>query len=106
MPYVFVSSELPLETGPTTVGDTTSDRNLMQALGATLGYVRGNKSRGGSQRVYFVENRPREVLDKLELYGYRLLSTSVAANIVLVWCLYKEAASLPSTVTAGAFSPK
>ncbi|KAG7461250.1 hypothetical protein MATL_G00208060 [Megalops atlanticus] len=99
MPYVFVTSQLPLETGPTIVGDSTSDSHLMQALGARHDY-------SNNQLVYIVENRPREVLDKLELYGYRMLSMSVVANTVLVWCLYKEAASLPSTVTAGAFSPQ
>lgn len=34
MPYVFVSTRIRLETGPTVVGDEQSDPQLMAYLGA------------------------------------------------------------------------
>ncbi|CAG2182895.1 unnamed protein product, partial [Oppiella nova] len=43
MPYVLVSTQIRLECGPTIVGDTTSDPQLMQYLNAEKSTPIGNK---------------------------------------------------------------
>ncbi|XP_040054953.1 GTP cyclohydrolase 1 feedback regulatory protein [Gasterosteus aculeatus] len=84
MPYVFVSTQIRLETGPTNVGDEYSDAALMIYLGARKTTMLGNNF-----SEYHVDDPPRLVLDKLEKIGFRVL-TMTGVGQTLVWCLHKE----------------
>ncbi|XP_030415351.1 LOW QUALITY PROTEIN: GTP cyclohydrolase 1 feedback regulatory protein [Gopherus evgoodei] len=72
------------EVGPTMVGDEHSDQHLMDYLGAIKRNVLGNHF-----WEYYVNDAPRIVLDKLEKYGYRVVSMTGVGQ-TLVWCLHKE----------------
>ncbi|XP_035183472.1 GTP cyclohydrolase 1 feedback regulatory protein [Oxyura jamaicensis] len=72
------------EVGPTMVGDEHSDPNLMRYLGATKRNMLGNHF-----WEYYVDDAPRIVLNKLERYGYRVVSMTGVGQ-TLVWCLHKE----------------
>lgn len=83
MPYVLISTQIRLETGPTIVGDEHSDEVLMNYLGAEKTTVLGNNF-----SEYRVEYPPRMVLDKLETIGYNVISMTGLGQ-TLVWCLHK-----------------
>ncbi|XP_059809134.1 GTP cyclohydrolase 1 feedback regulatory protein [Hypanus sabinus] len=83
MPYVLISTQIRLETGPTIVGDENSDVNLMNYLGAEKTTVLGNNF-----SEYRVKYPPRVVLDKLEVLGYHVISMTGVGQ-TLVWCLHK-----------------
>ncbi|KAF6731677.1 GTP cyclohydrolase 1 feedback regulatory protein [Oryzias melastigma] len=85
MPYILISTQIRLETGPTNVGDEFSDPAVMNYLGARKTTVLGNNF-----SEYHVEEPPRLVLDKLEKIGFRVLSMTGVGQ-TLVWCLHKEA---------------
>ncbi|KAH1172299.1 GTP cyclohydrolase 1 feedback regulatory protein isoform X2 [Mauremys mutica] len=84
MPYVLISTQIRMEVGPTMVGDEHSDQHLMDYLGAIKRNVLGNHF-----WEYYVNDAPRIVLDKLEKYGYRVVSMTGVGQ-TLVWCLHKE----------------
>ncbi|XP_052768873.1 GTP cyclohydrolase 1 feedback regulatory protein-like [Mya arenaria] len=84
MPYVFVSTQIRLETGPTTVGDEWSDKELMDLLGATL-----VKALGNNFSEYQTEDPPRLVLNKLEQAGYRLVTTTGVGQ-TCIWTMFRE----------------
>ncbi|XP_006024679.2 GTP cyclohydrolase 1 feedback regulatory protein isoform X2 [Alligator sinensis] len=77
------------EVGPTMVGDEHSDLALMNYLGATKRNMLGNHF-----WEYYVNDAPRTVLDKLENYGYRVVSMTGVGQ-TLVWCLHKEDNNVP-----------
>ncbi|XP_041702897.1 GTP cyclohydrolase 1 feedback regulatory protein [Coregonus clupeaformis] len=84
MPYVLVSTQIRLETGPTMVGDVYSDPAIMNYLGATKTTMLGNNF-----SEYHVDDPPRLVLDKLEKIGFRVV-TMTGVGQTLVWCMHKE----------------
>ncbi|NXC84787.1 GFRP protein, partial [Cercotrichas coryphoeus] len=84
MPYLLISTQIRLETGPTMVGDEHSDPHLMSILGATKRNTLGNNF-----CEYYVNDAPRLVLDKLESLGYRVVSMTGVGQ-TLVWCLHRE----------------
>ncbi|XP_032882576.1 GTP cyclohydrolase 1 feedback regulatory protein [Amblyraja radiata] len=83
MPYVLISTQIRLETGPTIVGDENSDVTIMNYLGAEKTTILGNNF-----SEYRVIHAPRIVLDKLEDLGYRVV-TMTGVGQTLVWCLHK-----------------
>ncbi|XP_036398664.1 GTP cyclohydrolase 1 feedback regulatory protein [Megalops cyprinoides] len=85
MPYVLISTQIRLETGPTMVGDEYSDPAIMNYLGARKTTILGNNF-----SEYHVDDPPRLVLDKLEKIGYRVVNMTGVGQ-TLVWCLHKEA---------------
>ncbi|KAM9065354.1 GTP cyclohydrolase 1 feedback regulatory protein isoform X2 [Sarcophilus harrisii] len=84
MPYLLISTQIRMEVGPTMVGDEFSDKELMGYLGATKRNMLGNNF-----CEYYVNDPPRIVLDKLEVWGYRVVSMTGVGQ-TLVWCLHKE----------------
>ncbi|TDG98721.1 hypothetical protein EPR50_G00203370 [Perca flavescens] len=84
MPYMFISTQIRLENGPTNVGDEYSDATVMNYLGARKTTMLGNNF-----SEYHVDDPPRLVLDKLEQIGFRVL-TMTGVGQTLVWCLHKE----------------
>ncbi|XP_046877758.1 GTP cyclohydrolase 1 feedback regulatory protein-like isoform X2 [Hypomesus transpacificus] len=84
MPYVLISTLLRLETGPTMVGDESSDPAIMNYLGAKKTNALGNNF-----SEYHVEEPPRVVMDKLEKMGFSVISMTGVGQ-TLVWCLHKD----------------
>ncbi|NP_001086102.1 GTP cyclohydrolase 1 feedback regulatory protein [Xenopus laevis] len=84
MPYVLISTQIRMETGPTIVGDEFSDLVLMAQLEADKRTVLGNNF-----SEYYVNEPPRVTLNKLERLGYRVVSMTGVGQ-TLVWCLHKE----------------
>ncbi|RXG61096.1 GTP cyclohydrolase 1 feedback regulatory protein [Armadillidium vulgare] len=75
----YVKSET--ETGPTYVGDSFSDPELMSYLGATR-----IREPCYNFDVYKTENCVRVVLDKLEMRGYHVVSCT-AMDHQCIWTL-------------------
>eukprot|EP00088_Acartia_fossae_P015671 TRINITY_DN18625_c0_g1_i3.p1 TRINITY_DN18625_c0_g1~~TRINITY_DN18625_c0_g1_i3.p1 ORF type:complete len:106 (-),score=4.74 TRINITY_DN18625_c0_g1_i3:223-501(-) len=71
MPYIFVSTLFRLENGPCIVGDQNSDPQLMKYLGAE-----SKRENGQLFSIWETKLLPRDVLNKLELKGYKVVSTS------------------------------
>ncbi|GFS22096.1 GTP cyclohydrolase 1 feedback regulatory protein [Elysia marginata] len=90
MPHVIISSQVRLDVGPTFVGDEWSDPELMESLNASL-----IKQLGNNYAQYKTELAPRQVLDRLETKGFRLLAMTGVGQ-TCIWTLHKE----PSTVSA------
>ncbi|KAH3859469.1 GTP cyclohydrolase 1 feedback regulatory protein-like [Dreissena polymorpha] len=88
MPYVIVSTQIRLECGPTTVGDEWSDKELMAYLGAELIQILGNNF-----KEYRTNDVVRSVLNKLELKGYKLVS-STGVGQTIVFSMYKPDSSI------------
>ncbi|KAG9268171.1 GTP cyclohydrolase 1 feedback regulatory protein isoform X1 [Astyanax mexicanus] len=88
MPYLLISTQIRLETGPTMVGDEFSDPSIMSYLGARKTTMLGNNF-----SEYHVDEPPRMVLDKLEKIGYKVV-TMTGVGQTLVWCLHKESSDL------------
>ncbi|OCT66396.1 GTP cyclohydrolase 1 feedback regulatory protein [Xenopus laevis] len=84
MPYVLISTQIRMETGPTIVGDEFSDIQLMAQLEADKRTVLGNNF-----SEYYVNEPPHVTLNKLEKLGYRVVSMTGVGQ-TLVWCLHKE----------------
>lgn len=82
MPYVLVSTQIRLESGPTICGDAWSDETLMAYLGAKLVQLPGNNF-----SEYRVDDAPRVVLNKLELLGYKVV-TMGGVGQTAIWTLY------------------
>ncbi|XP_030212496.1 GTP cyclohydrolase 1 feedback regulatory protein [Gadus morhua] len=85
MPYILISTQIRLETGPTNVGDEDSDPAVMNYLGARKMTMLGNNF-----SEYHVDEPPRMVLNKLEQIGFRVL-TMTGVGQTLVWCLHRDA---------------
>lgn len=83
MPYILISTQIRLESGPTIVGDEKSDPELMAYLGAEM-----QKPLGQNYPDYRTADPPRLVLDKLDQRGYRLVSACGIGQTV-IWTLYK-----------------
>ncbi len=84
MSYVFVSTQIRLESGPCRVGDESSDPDLMAHLEAEL-----VKERGVNFSYWQTELKPRQVLDRLAAKGYRLVS-STGVGQTFVATLFKS----------------
>ncbi|KAG7461251.1 hypothetical protein MATL_G00208070 [Megalops atlanticus] len=84
MPYILISTQIRLETGPTIVGDEYSDPDVMNYLGARKTTMLGNNF-----SEYHVDDPPRVILNKLELIGYRVVGMTGMGQ-TLAWCLHKE----------------
>ncbi|XP_036406445.1 GTP cyclohydrolase 1 feedback regulatory protein-like [Megalops cyprinoides] len=83
MPYILISTQIRLETGPTIVGDEYSDPDVMNYLGARKTTMLGNNF-----SEYHVDDPPRVVLNKLEMIGYRVVGMTGMGQ-TLAWCLHK-----------------
>ncbi|GFS89919.1 GTP cyclohydrolase 1 feedback regulatory protein [Nephila pilipes] len=83
MPYVVVSTQIRVESGPTVVGDEQSDPELMQYLGAQLTSQLGNDF-----KEYRSSDPPRVLLDKLELRGYKVIAMAGIGQ-TCIWTLNK-----------------
>ncbi|XP_022101313.1 GTP cyclohydrolase 1 feedback regulatory protein-like isoform X3 [Acanthaster planci] len=88
MPYVFVSTQIRLECGPTICGDEQSDPELMHYLGATL-----TKQFGNNFKEWRTDLLPRVVLDRLEAKGYRVISATGMGQ-TMVWTMHKKQVEL------------
>lgn len=84
MPYLLISCQIRLASGPTTCGDEWADVELMKYLGAKLVHTFGN-----TFKEYISEDPPRMVLDKLDQKGYKVI-TATGVGQTLVWTLYKD----------------
>lgn len=84
MPYVLISTQIRMETGPTVVGDESSDCTLMARLAANKRTVLGNNF-----SEWYVDDPPCVVLNKLEKLGYRVVSMTGVGQ-TLVWCLHNQ----------------
>ncbi|XP_043930124.1 GTP cyclohydrolase 1 feedback regulatory protein [Protopterus annectens] len=83
MPYVLISTQIRLETGPTMVGDEYSDPSLMAYLGARKTTVLGNNF-----SEYHVEGHlvcPEQAGEE----GVRVISMTGVGQ-TLIWCLHKK----------------
>ncbi|OQR83414.1 GTP cyclohydrolase 1 feedback regulatory-like protein [Achlya hypogyna] len=81
--FLLVSTEVTVTTGPTIVGDETSDADLMKTLGARL-----VQAKCQTYKHYAVAAPPRAVLDQLERLGFELKGMSGLGQS-LVWTLHK-----------------
>ncbi|XP_053655488.1 GTP cyclohydrolase 1 feedback regulatory protein [Cherax quadricarinatus] len=84
MPYLLISTQLRLEAGPTYVGDSDSDPDLMSYLGAEE--VKEPTSKSFS---YCTKLVPRKVLNLLEKRGWRLVTSSNIGQMC-IWTLHRE----------------
>ncbi|XP_023235332.1 GTP cyclohydrolase 1 feedback regulatory protein-like [Centruroides sculpturatus] len=78
MPYLIISSSYPIETSRTTVGDTDINPELLDYLAA--GTIKS--------RTYQTNYIAREVLDRLDCRGYRVVAMAVGPERIY-WTLYK-----------------
>ncbi|XP_055340233.1 GTP cyclohydrolase 1 feedback regulatory protein-like [Paramacrobiotus metropolitanus] len=97
MPYLVISCQSLADWSSaqyTVVGNASSNRALMIYLDARIDYKTENYQR---YAFYFVNSGPREVLDRLEVIGYRVVCMASAcvsmrhdANNVLeyTWTLH------------------
>ncbi|KAK2169644.1 hypothetical protein LSH36_8g08014 [Paralvinella palmiformis] len=85
MPYVLVSTQVRLESGPCTVGDEDSDPELMAFLEAKL-----IKQLGNNFLEWNTPLTPRLVLNRLEQKGYRVV-TMTGVGQTSIWTCHKEA---------------
>ncbi|XP_015928345.1 GTP cyclohydrolase 1 feedback regulatory protein [Parasteatoda tepidariorum] len=83
MPYVVISTQIRVESGPTIVGDEQADPELMKYLGAELVVQLGNNF-----QEYRSADPPRVILDKLELRGYRVVAMAGIGQ-TCIWTLNK-----------------
>ncbi|ETV77118.1 hypothetical protein H257_09012 [Aphanomyces astaci] len=80
--FILVTCELTTSTGPTVVGDATSDVVLMESLGASL--VQGKCQ---SYRHYVTPWAPRLVLDELNRQGFEFKGMSgIGQTLVWTFC--------------------
>ncbi|KAK7103503.1 GTP cyclohydrolase 1 feedback regulatory protein-like [Littorina saxatilis] len=84
MPYILISTQIRLESGPTIVGDQWSDPELMEYLGATL-----IKEFGNNFEEYRCDEPPRLVLDKLEKRGFQVVSMTGVGQ-TCIWTLHSK----------------
>ncbi|PFX27656.1 GTP cyclohydrolase 1 feedback regulatory protein-like [Stylophora pistillata] len=84
MPYILISCQIRLASGPTTCGDEFADKELMKYLEAELVHTFGNNF-----KEHISTNPPRVVLNRLEERGYRVVAATGVGQ-TLVWTLYKD----------------
>eukprot|EP00118_Oscarella_pearsei_P009270 m.52507 g.52507 ORF g.52507 m.52507 type:complete len:86 (+) comp34215_c0_seq2:3649-3906(+) len=82
--YLLIATQIRLSTGPTICGDDRSDPAIMKAIGATL-----TTEIGKSFSEYVSGDAPRVVLDKLEQYGFRVVSSSGVGQTI-IWTMHRE----------------
>lgn len=84
MPYMFVSTQINLDSGPTCVGDSDSDPELMR-------YLQAEKitELGKSYSSYRTKLMPRLVLDLLEEKGWKVV-TCTGIGQTCLWTLHKS----------------
>jgi len=87
MPYLLLSTQIRLENGPTVCGDSSADPEAMKLAEAVLTQQLGNNF-----AEYRSQLTPREVLDRLEPLGYRVVGMCGVGQTAC-WTLYKEAKS-------------
>ncbi|KAK3802111.1 hypothetical protein RRG08_050001 [Elysia crispata] len=85
MPYVIISIQVRLDVGPTFVGDEWSDPELMESLNASL-----IKQLGNNYAQYKTDLPPRQVLDRLETKGFKLVAMTGVGQ-TCIWTMHKEA---------------
>lgn len=83
MPYVLISTQIRLTTGPTICGDEWADTEVMRYLGAGLVHNLGN-----TFKEYISTDPPRVVLNKMDKIGYKVVS-STGVGQTIIWTLYK-----------------
>ncbi|GAB6021818.1 hypothetical protein CHUAL_004392 [Chamberlinius hualienensis] len=79
MPYLLVSTQVRLESGPTNLGDESVDPQVVSHLQAKL--VKDSH--------YVVAKPPRIVLNELEKIGFKVV-TSCGVGQTCVWTLHKN----------------
>ncbi|XP_061173246.1 GTP cyclohydrolase 1 feedback regulatory protein-like [Saccostrea echinata] len=84
MPFVLISTQIRLETGPTVCGDEWSDPDLMEYLGARL-----TKALGNNFKEYISVDPVRIILDKLEKRGYKVIAMTGLGQ-TCIWTLQKD----------------
>nr|XP_045612157.1 GTP cyclohydrolase 1 feedback regulatory protein-like [Procambarus clarkii]XP_045612158.1 GTP cyclohydrolase 1 feedback regulatory protein-like [Procambarus clarkii] len=84
MPYLLISTQLKLDTGPTYVGDSESDLELMNYLQAEVITEPTSKSFSYSTKLV-----PRKVLNLLEVRGWQVVS-SASIGQTCIWTLHIE----------------
>jgi hypothetical protein len=84
MPYLLISTQIRLENGPTTVGDSDSDTELMSRVEAVL-----TRKPGNDFQEWITKWTPRRVLDAYEQDGYRVIAMCGIGQ-TCAWTLHKE----------------
>ncbi|KAJ7379825.1 hypothetical protein OS493_012573 [Desmophyllum pertusum] len=84
MPYVLVSTQIRLASGPTTCGDEWADIEVMKYLGAELIHTFGN-----TFKEYISQDPPRAVLNKLDKIGYKVIAATGIGQTI-VWTVHKD----------------
>ncbi|XP_078315669.1 GTP cyclohydrolase 1 feedback regulatory protein-like [Crassostrea virginica] len=84
MPFILISTQIRLETGPTVCGDELSDPELMEYLGARL-----TKTLGNNFQEFISQDPVRIILNKLEKRGYKLRAMTGLGQ-TCIWTLQKE----------------
>lgn len=83
MPYVLISAQTNLSTGPTVCGDERADAWVMEYLGAMLEFKKRNDF-----GEYTSLDPPCVVLNKMDRIGYRVVA-STGVGQTIIWTLYK-----------------
>lgn len=81
MPHILVACKIRLQSGPTLVGDESSNPALMAELDAVL-----QQDPGDTYAEYRTELPPRIVLDRLQKRGYSVVGQSGIGQ-TCVWTL-------------------
>ncbi|KJH47950.1 putative GTP cyclohydrolase I feedback regulatory protein [Dictyocaulus viviparus] len=76
MPYMLISTQIRLEVGPTFVGDSNSDKELMERL-----WAKPSQQLGNEFVEYMTPLAPRQVLNILENEGWKVVQTSTLVKI-------------------------
>ncbi|CAK4086797.1 unnamed protein product [Aphanomyces euteiches] len=95
MPFVIVSCDVTVSTGPTIVGDEASDETLMESLGASLVqakcqtykyslHLKDIRAQPDGTRHFVAPHAPRLVMDELEREGFQLVGASGVGQTI-VW---------------------
>ncbi|KAK6750490.1 hypothetical protein RB195_002455 [Necator americanus] len=84
MPYMLISTQIRLQTGPTFVGDGDSDKYLMERLQA-----RPSQQLGNEFVEYITPLSPRLVLDLLEKEGWKVVGMAGIGQ-TCAWTLYRN----------------
>ncbi|RUS84964.1 hypothetical protein EGW08_007275 [Elysia chlorotica] len=87
MPYIIISIQVRLDVGPTFVGDEWSDPELMEFLNASL-----IKQLGNNYAQYKTDLPPRQVMDRLETKGFKLVAMTGVGQ-TCIWTMHKEASA-------------